>query len=143
MSVLDPHVDLIDHIIARIPDKRLDDVILFSPAVTEYPIGLNFLSAHSDLEKTVLASDFAATFRRYCTSFGDVMESILSSAVIAFLENSRGGSIGDLKRFLTEKDFRSAFLQTVEDEETRYYWEVELDMTSRTTRLGITEHNEI
>lgn len=121
-ACFDPHGDLIDAVTERIPKSRLKDVILFDPADEEYPIGFNILSAHSELEKTLLASDLVSIFRRFSTSWGDVMNSILANAVLAFLESSRGGNLIDLKRFLIEKSFREDFLRTVEDEEIRRYW---------------------
>lgn len=65
VCLLDPHGDLIDEIIARIPKQRLQDVILVDPTDTEYPIGLNILAAHSDIEKEILASDLVASFRKF------------------------------------------------------------------------------
>lgn len=121
-ACFDPHGDLIDAVIERIPKHRLKDVVLFDPADEDYPIGFNILSAHSELEKTLLASDLVSIFRRFSTSWGDVMNSILANAVLAFLESERSGSLLDLKRFLIDKNFREDFLKTVRDDEIRYYW---------------------
>ena len=57
VAVLDPHGDLIDRIVERIPENRIKDIILFDPSNTEYPVGFNILEAHSDMEQTVLSSD--------------------------------------------------------------------------------------
>lgn len=122
-ACFDPHGDLIDSVLERIPDSRLKDIIVFDPADEDFPVGFNILSAHSELEKTLLASDLVSIFRRFSTSWGDVMNSILANAVLAFLESKRGGNLLDLKRFLIEKNFREEFLTTVEDEEIRYYWQ--------------------
>ena len=122
---LDPHGDLIDSVLERVPAHRLKDVILFDPADENFPIGFNILSAHSELEKTLLASDLVAIFRRFSTSWGDQMNSVLANAVLAFLESDRGGNLLDLKRFLIEKSFRTEFLKTVKDEEIIYYWQKE------------------
>ena len=54
IGVLDPHGDLIDQIIARIPEHRHKDVVLVDPSDEQFPIGFNILSAHSDLEKALL-----------------------------------------------------------------------------------------
>jgi hypothetical protein len=121
-AVLDPHGDLIDDIICQIPKNRHKDVIYFDPSDEHYPVGLNILSAHSETERTLLASDLVAVFRRLSTSWGDQMNSILANAVIAFLESSRGGTLLDLKRFLVDPSFRSDFLKTVTDQEIVYYW---------------------
>jgi DNA helicase HerA-like ATPase len=122
LCVLDPHGDLIDEVIANVPEDRIGDVILFDPADSEYPVGFNILQAKSDLEKTLLASDLIATFKRMATSWGDVMDSVLANAILAFVESSRGGTLFELKRFLVERGFRSRFLESVTDDAVRYFW---------------------
>jgi excisionase family DNA binding protein len=122
LCVLDPHGDLIDEVIANVPEDRTDDVILFDPSDAEYPIGFNILQANSELEKTLLSSDLVATFRRMSTSWGDVMDSVLANTILAFVESTSGGTLFELKRFLVEKAFRNEFLQTVADESIRYFW---------------------
>jgi hypothetical protein len=122
MAVLDPHGDLVDEIMRRLPSERLDDVVLFDPADGEFPIGFNILSAHSELERTLLSSDLVAVFRRLSTSWGDQMTSVLGNAILAFLESDRGGTLVDLRRFLVEADFRREFLGTVKDPEVVYFW---------------------
>jgi hypothetical protein len=77
-----------------------------------------------------LASDLVAVFRRLCTSWGDQMTSVLSNAVLAFLESSRGGTLADLRHFLVEADYRKDFLQTVHDPEVVYYWQKEFPLLS-------------
>lgn len=122
LCVIDPHGDLIDEVIANVPENRLEDVIIFDPSDFGHPIGFNILQANSELEKTILASDLIATFRRMSTSWGDVMDSVLANAILAFIESSRGGTLFELKRFLVEKDFRDEFLNSVTDEAVRYFW---------------------
>lgn len=128
-AVLDPHGDLIDDIIARIPEDRVRDVVLFDPSDDAFPIGFNVLSAHSELEKTLLASDFVGVFRRLAsTTFGDQMVSVLSNAVLAILESEQGGTLFDLRRFLSDKSFRTQFLKSVSDEEVVHYWRNEFPL---------------
>jgi hypothetical protein len=123
VAVLDPHGDLIDKILGVIPDERIDDVVLVDPSDPEYSVGFNILSAHSDLEKNLLASDLVSVFQRLSTSWGDQMNSVLQNAILAFLESSRGGTIADLRRFLIEPAFRNEFLKSVKDSEVVYYWQ--------------------
>lgn len=123
VGVLDPHGDLIQHLLGIIPEDRIQDVVLLDPSDEEFSIGFNVLSAHSDLEKTLLASDLVSIFARLSTSWGDQMNSVFQNAILAFLESSQGGTLADLRRFLLDKDFRTAFLKTVEDPEAVFYWE--------------------
>jgi hypothetical protein len=122
VAVLDPHGDLIDRILTIIPPERIGDVILVDPSDEEYSIGFNILSAHTDLEKTLLASDLVGIFQRLSTSWGDQMGSVLRNAILAFLESSRGGTLADLRRFLIEPSYRTEFLKTVRDPDIAYYW---------------------
>lgn len=128
LAVLDPHGDLIDELLCRVPKSREGDLILVDPADLELPVPFNVLAAHSDLEKTLLASDLVAVFRRLSTSWGDQMTSVLSNAVLAFLESTRGGHLADLRRFLIEPDFRRDFLATVTDPEVVYFWQKEFPL---------------
>ena len=123
LAVLDPHGDLIDEILGRIPEKRAEDVVLIDPSDEAYPVGFNVLHAHSEIEKNLLGSDLVAVFRRLSTSWGDQMTSVLGNAVLAFLESTEGGSLVDLRRFLVDGGFRATFLKTVRDPEVVYYWE--------------------
>ncbi len=122
IAVLDPHGDLIDRILGYIPEKRFEDVVLLDPSDSDYSVGINILSAYSEIDKTVLSSDLVGVFRRLSTSWGDQMNSIFGNAILAFLESERGGTLVDLRRFLVEKDFREDFLRTVKDQDVIYYW---------------------
>src|SRR3954465_9409039 len=79
-------------------------------------------SAHSDLEKNLLASDLVGVFERLSTSWGDQMGSVLRNAILAFLESDGGGTLADLRRFLVEPAFRNQFLNSVGDPDIVYYW---------------------
>ncbi|MGH7994381.1 MAG: type IV secretion system DNA-binding domain-containing protein [Limisphaerales bacterium] len=107
LAVLDPHGDLIERILGIIPPERLDDVVLVDPSDEQYSVGFNILSAHSELEKNLLASDLIAVFQRLSSSWGDQMNSVLQNAILAFLESDRRGTIADLRRFLIEPVFRN------------------------------------
>lgn len=122
VAVLDPHGDLIDEIVGRIPEQRVDDVVVLDPSDEAFPVGVNVLQAHSEIEKNLLGSDLVAVFRRLSTSWGDQMTSVLGNAVLAFLESTEGGSLVDLRRFLVDAAFRAQFLATVRDPEIVYYW---------------------
>jgi len=130
VALLDPHGDLVDQVLDFIPENRCDDVLLFNPSDEEYPIGFNIFSAHSETEKTLLASDLTGVFRRLSTSWGDQMNSVLANGILAMLESDQGGTLLTLRRFLIEKNFRKEFLKSVQDPEIVYYWEKEFPLLS-------------
>ena len=125
--VLDPHGDLIEEVLARIPDERIADVCLFDPsdADADYPVGFNVLRAGSEVEQQLIASDLVAIFRRLATSWGDAMTTVLSNAVLALLEHPEGGTLVTLRRFLIDDAYRRQFLAAIPDREVRFFWEKE------------------
>jgi len=123
--VIDPHGDLVDMVLRHIPEERITDVVFIDPSDSDYPIGLNILSAHSDLEKELLASDLVALFRRFSTSWGDQMNSVFANAISAFVYNKKVGTLSDLRKFLIEQPFRNAILSTCTDPDIVYYWQKE------------------
>jgi hypothetical protein len=135
VALFDPHGDLVDDILARIPEQRWNDVVLLDASDGEYPIGLNILEAHSELEKEILSSDLVASFRKLSTSWGDQMNSVFGNAIVAMLESATGGTLHDLRRFLVETSYRESFLQTVDDPSVLYYWRREYPLL-KTNSIG-------
>ncbi len=130
VGVLDPHGQLIDELLGRIPENRAEDVILFDPADPEYTVGWNILSAHSEPEREMLASDLVAAFRRLATSWGDQLSAVLANAILAFLDSDSGGTLSDLRRLLADPSFRKSFLSTVRDPFIRDFWTTEFPLVS-------------
>ncbi len=130
-AIFDPHGDICDDILARIPAHRVHDVILIDPSDLDYPIGFNLLGASTEAEKIVLSSDLVASFKRYATSWGDNMTAVLSNAINTFLEHPDGGTIIELKRFILEDKFRNEFLKNVDDPSLHYYWKNEYPMVRK------------
>jgi DNA helicase HerA-like ATPase len=125
LALIDPHGDLVESILARIPADRVNDVVLFDPADPAWVVGWNILAARSETEKQMLASDLVAVWKRLSTSWGDQMSAVLGNAVLAFLESSIGGTLVDLRKFLLDDKFRAAFLDTVADNHIRSFWKEE------------------
>jgi len=86
VALLDPHGDLVEQVLNHIPEERIKDVIIFDPADSEFPVGFNMLSARSEAEKNLLASDFVSIIQRLSSSWGDNMTSILGNAVMHSLK---------------------------------------------------------
>lgn len=130
-AMFDPHGDIIDDILLRIPKNRVDDVILIDPSDADFPIGFNLLEANTDAEKIVLSSDLVSAFKRHATAWGDNMTAVLQNAVNTVLESSRGGTLIELKRFLIEEKFRNEYLISVDDPSLHYYWKNEYPMVRK------------
>lgn len=130
-ALFDPHGDIVEDILNRIPEHRKDDVIIIDPSDSEFPIGFNLLGATTDAEKIVLSSDLVSAFKQHATAWGDNMSAVLSQVINAFLESNIGGTLIELKRFLLEDSFRKQFLKTIDDPSIHYYWEHEYKMVKK------------
>ncbi|MFI5161941.1 MAG: type IV secretory system conjugative DNA transfer family protein [Sphingobacteriales bacterium] len=122
---LDPHGDLIAALLSCVPERRIKDVVLIDPSDSAFPVGFNILSANTELEKELLASDLVAFFKRFSTSWGDQMHSVLANAILALLYNKKTYHLGDLRKFLIESAFRNSILSSVTDPDIVYYWQHE------------------
>jgi len=137
VGVIDPHGDLVDQILGLLPENRAEETILFDPADPGHVVGWNILSAHSEPEREMLASDLVAVFRRLSTSWGDQMTAVLANAILAFLESSEGGTLSDLRRFLTDTGFRKSFLLSVGDPHVRDFWTTEFPLITGKPQVSI------
>ena len=137
LALLDPHGDLVDDVLNYLPKHRIKDVVMFDPADEEFPVGFNMLSAKSEVEKNLLASDLVATFQRLASAWGDQMTAVLGNAVMAFLDSSTGGTLPQLRRFLVEKSYRFEFLQSVTDQEVLYFWHEEFPLLKGNTQASL------
>lgn len=122
-TVIDPHGDLAFDVLRFLPESVRNKTIFFDLADTEYPIGLNILSAESEPEKAVLSSDLVSLFKRQSTSWGDQMTAILSNAINALIET--GGTLLDLRRLLSDQAFRTSLIPKIQDPMTAFFFKEE------------------
>ena len=73
-AVVDPHGDLVEDVLARVPSERTGDVIYFNPADREYITPLSILAARSPEEQILVADALIVTFRRLVESWGEAAQ---------------------------------------------------------------------
>lgn len=59
---VDPHGEAIEWLLERIPQSRIEDVIVFDPSLEQTPPGLNLLEGSTATEKDFLASEAIQIF---------------------------------------------------------------------------------
>lgn len=127
VCVIDPHDDLHERLIARIPESRLDDVILFDPTDYEYPVGLNLLEGETEKEKSFLANELIQILRKvydpHNSGFtGPIFEQAVRNAALTAMALPDGGTVVDVPVLLTQKGFTKGILEHIEDERIKTYW---------------------
>ncbi len=66
LCVIDPHGELVEKVLERVPASRLEDVIIFNPGDVARPLGLNMLEFNADRpeEKTFIVNEIQSIFNR-------------------------------------------------------------------------------
>ncbi|HYK08486.1 MAG TPA: DUF87 domain-containing protein, partial [Candidatus Eisenbacteria bacterium] len=62
ICVIDPHGDLIEEILLRVPPNRAEDVIVFDPSDTQRPMGINIMEAYTEEQKHYMVSSIIGLF---------------------------------------------------------------------------------
>lgn len=84
LVVVDPKGDLVNDVLARLPESRRDDVVVLDPSVTDQPVGLNVLGGGGDEQARELAVDhlvhvMASLWR---SSFGPRTTDVLRNSLL-------------------------------------------------------------
>lgn len=130
-ALVDPHGDLVDDILAILPKERHDDVIIIDPSHEEYIVGFNVLLAHNEFERLFITEELVSILRSHSSSWGDQMEQVLSHAIHVFVERDEGGSLYDLRLFLSDAKYRASLLDSIVDPLTKRFWKEEFDATHK------------
>ena len=64
LAVIDPHGDLFDELLSRIPQNRLDDVVILDPTDTDFPVGLNMLECSDERQRYFVVREMRAIMER-------------------------------------------------------------------------------
>ncbi|MFC2043023.1 type IV secretory system conjugative DNA transfer family protein [Chloroflexota bacterium] len=123
LCVLDPHGDLIDDLLKIVPEKRINDVILFDPADFEYPFGLNLLDCDRDdpQQVTWVVSTIIGTLERLSTSWGPRLEHVLRHSLMTIMELKESTFL-ELTLLLTNESYREPTLANIKDDYLKEFW---------------------
>lgn len=128
VAVVDPHGQLVQDILQRLPSHRLNDVIYFNPADHEYPVGFNlFENVNPDL-RSVVASGIVSIFKKlFAESWGPRLEYILRNAILALLYYPDTTLLG-VNRLLVDDEYRRRVVRKVADPVVRAFFEEEYNL---------------
>jgi len=130
LALIDPHGDMAEDVLGFVPKRRIEDVIYFNPADIEHPVPFNPLErVHPDLRHLV-ASGLISVFKKIWSDFwGPRLEHILRHSILTLLEYP-GGTLLDIPRLLTDKEFRGLVLRKVTNQQVREFWFSEFERYS-------------
>ncbi|MDB5161123.1 MAG: hypothetical protein JWO96_503 [Candidatus Saccharibacteria bacterium] len=124
-AVIDPHGDYAQHVLAFIPEHRVNDVVYFNPADTDHPIGFNPLEITDKTLKGHISSELVGVLKRlFAESWGPRLEYILRYTLLALLDYPNATML-DITRMLTEKTFRKDVISYIDDPVVKNFWVTE------------------
>jgi len=122
VCVVDPHGELVESLLEKIPAERLDDVIYFNPADPDFHIGFNVLELPDPRYKHLVASGLLGIFTKIWSNVWSArMEYILNNAILALLDTP-GSTLLGINRILVDKDFRQTIIANVKDPVVKAFW---------------------
>ncbi len=140
-AFVDPHGDTVDRLLAMVPKERTEDVIYFSPAETDYPMGLNLFEFNTPDQKDFLIQEVLnMLYKLYDPQHQGIMgpryESIFRNCALAVMADPNGGTFVDIPKLFRDPQFLRQKLQHVTDQNVLDYWLKEYPASQRSNDAG-------
>ncbi|HEY1074972.1 MAG TPA: type IV secretion system DNA-binding domain-containing protein [Patescibacteria group bacterium] len=128
VAVVDPHGELIDHILDFIPEERVKDVVYFNPADTDHPLAFNLLEDIENADmRGIIASGLMSIFTKLWAGVWSArMEYILRNSILAVLEVPNA-TLLSIMRVLNDPVYRKYVMSHVTDPVVRDFFINEYD----------------
>lgn len=124
-AFLDPHGDLVERILASVPESRADDVIyvdVTDPASTFIFNPLERVPVH---RRAFVASSLIEAFKKlWADSWGPRLEHILRNSLLTLLDQPEA-TLADVSKLLTNDEYRQEAITHVLSPEVRAFWNQE------------------
>jgi len=141
--VINPKGDLIDELIAKLPSRRLNDVVYINPArqpvtpinVLEPHVTESMNQAQKENQKEIIVSDLIDLFRRYSENWGDkfgrVFETLLRAHLDLNIYHNEKNTLLDVFECVVSGDSLTELIDRTQDHVIREQLvRIEEDMTS-------------
>ena len=129
LAVLDPHGDLVDDILGKIPNDRLDDVVVFDPGNLERSVGLNMLEYDTKFpeQKTFIINEFIKIFDKLYdlkATGGPMFEQYTRNSLQLLMDDpNETYTLMEVPKVLADKEFRHYLLAKCRNSLVREFWE--------------------
>jgi len=133
VCVLDPHGDLIEDILQRIPPERAEDVVIFSPADMERPLALNLLEYDPRYpeQKSFVINELIGIFDKLYDlkqTGGPMFEQYMRNALLLIMDDPESGStLMEVPKVLSDENFRKMKLSRCHNRTVVDFWKKEAE----------------
>lgn len=124
---IDPHGDACETLLDYVPKRRINDVIYFNPADSEYPITINPLEVRNKEEAELVVSGLMAIFTKvWANVWSARMEYILRNAFLTLAEIP-GSTLADVLSIISNQGYRARVVEKLTDKALVNFWRDEFD----------------
>jgi hypothetical protein len=140
-AFVDPHGDTVDRLLSMVPKERTEDVIYFSPADMEYPMGLNLFEFNTPDQKDFLIQEaLNMLYKLYDPQHQGIMgpryEHLFRNAALTVMADPAGGTFVDIPKLFRDPKFVQQKLQYVTDLNVKEFWQKEMPQSQRSNEFG-------
>ncbi len=131
---IDPHGDVAEDILTKIPNKRVEDVIYWNPGDTEFPMGMNIMDVETAESKNIIINSFIALLYKlydpnHTGIMGPMLERTVRNVMLTAMEE-KGNTLIEALRLLTSPSFAASKLDKIKDPLVKTYWTEEMARTT-------------
>ena len=140
-AFVDPHGDVVEKLLSMVPKERTEDVIYFSPAEMDYPMGLNLFEFHSPDQKDFLIQEaLNMLYKLYDPQHQGIMgpryEDMFRNAALAIMADPAGGTFVEIPQLFRDPEFLKQKLQHVTDQTVLDFWQKQFPNSQRSNESG-------
>lgn len=129
VGLLDPHGDLVDDVLSKIPDERIKDVVLFDPTNLERSVGLNMLEYDKRFpeQKTFIINEMMNIFDKLYdlkTTGGPMFEQYTRNALMLLMDDpNEVYTLMEVPKVMADTEFRHRLLMKCKNVLVKEFWE--------------------
>lgn len=140
-AFVDPHGDTAEKLLSMVPKDRTEDVIYFSPADMDYPMGLNLFEYNNPDQKDFLIQEALNMLQKlYDPQHQGIMgpryEHLFRNAALTIMADPAGGTFVDIPKLFRDPAFVKQKLQHVKDMNVLEFWQKEMPASQRSNEFG-------
>jgi len=138
---IDPHGDAVEWLLSRVPQERMDDVILFEPGNMDNPVGMNmFEFTDEDQKDFIIQEGINMLTSLYDPGnqgiFGPRAQHMFRNAALLLMSDPEGGTFIDIPRCFIDPEFVKSKLKYVTDKTVYDYWTKEFPASQKSSDAG-------
>ena len=135
LAVFDPHGELVESVLSKIPKERAEDVIFFDPSDTSRPMGLNLLEWKTKEQKDFLVQEAIQIFYKLFDPngqgfVGPQFEHWMRNAALTVMEYPEGGTLLEIPKLFTDDAFRDSRVAYLKDQVVKSFWTQQMAKTA-------------